>query len=164
MHTNMPNMVIHRGLAAPRGFSLIELVLVMTIISILAAIAVPRYAEALARYRADAAAKRVVIDLAYAREHARSASANVEVRVQTATNTLTIIGADHIDHSGKDYETDLSSGPYHASIRAVNFGGDGVVRFNGYGEPDSGGTVTLYVGTEQRGVVLDAQTGKAVAQ
>ena len=43
-----------------------ELVLVMVIVATLAAIAVPRYAQATSRYRADAAARRIAADLSLA--------------------------------------------------------------------------------------------------
>src|SRR5204863_23675 len=55
-----------------RAFSLIEITLVLMVMGVLAALAVPRYASALARYRADAAARRIVADLDLARTTARS--------------------------------------------------------------------------------------------
>src|SRR5690606_27031377 len=57
-----------------RGFSLLELVMVLTIIAILAAIATPRYANAMARYRADLAARRIAADLLLAQRLARTES------------------------------------------------------------------------------------------
>ena len=145
------------------GFSLIELVLVMTIIAVLSAIAVPRYADALARYRADAAARRVVADLNYARQRARSSSTSVKVKVKPALDCLEIVGEQSMDDPAGGWITDLSASPYLADMVSSDFSGNKVV-FNGYGYPDSGGLIVLTVSSESRTIVLDADTGKAVVQ
>ena len=145
------------------GFSLIELVLVMTIISVLAAIAVPRYANALARYRADAAAQRIVTDLNYARERARSTSTKVIAHIKPSEDCLRLEDTPSLDDSTEIWETDLSAKPYLADIVSTSFL-SGKVSFDGYGTPDAGGSIQLTVGSESRTVVLDADTGKAVVQ
>lgn len=148
----------------PSGFSLIELIMVMTIISILAAIAVPRYANALARYRADAAANRIVADLNYAREYARSSSKSITVEFKDSQSTVTLGGVPGLNNPAEDWVTNIASEPYHARLFSVNFGGKKNVAFNGYGDPNTGGGVKIAVGSEVRTVVLDADTGKAVVQ
>jgi prepilin-type N-terminal cleavage/methylation domain-containing protein len=50
-----------RGLA--KGFSLLELVMVVAIVGIVSAIAVPRYSTAACNYRAEVAARRVAKDI-----------------------------------------------------------------------------------------------------
>ena len=135
----------------------------LAIIAVVSAIAVPRYAEALSRYRADAAARRVVHDLDYARRRARARSEGVTVQIDTAAGTLTINGAGSLDDTGKTWTTDLSRSPYHVKQMSTDFV-DGQVTFDGYGTPDAGGVVKLMVGDETRQVVLDADTGKAAVQ
>ena len=49
--------------------------------------------------------------------------------------------------------------PYETSITSINLGGDTDVVFDGYGIPDSGGSVTLRLGDTARRVAIDAQTG-----
>ena len=56
------------------AFTLLEVALVLTIIGILSAIAVPRYANFVAGQRADATARRITTDLAFAQRHARVTS------------------------------------------------------------------------------------------
>lgn len=146
-----------------RGFSLIELVLVLTIISVLSAIAVPRYAGALVRYRADAAAQRVVTDLNYARERARSTSTSVTVIFKPAQDCLSIRKVPSIDDPLTDWATDLSAKPYLADLVGTTFTGHKVT-FDGYGMPDAGGKIQVDVGSEVRWIQLDPNSGKAAVQ
>lgn len=148
---------------AGKGFSLIELVLVMTIISILAAIAVPRYAGALTRYRADAAARRVVADLGYARSLARTTSTGVEVQVKNDQDSILLAGVRSMDDPDENWELALDGRPYYADIVSNDFPSNKLT-FDGYGDPDAGGSIVIAVGSETRTVVLDIDTGKAGVQ
>ncbi|MEZ6190759.1 MAG: GspH/FimT family pseudopilin [Phycisphaerales bacterium] len=163
MHTQPTNATPVQGPSARRGFSLIELVLVMTIISILAAIAVPRYANALARYRADAAARRVVADLDYARHVASARSTSVTVDFKVGPDCILIQGVSDMETPGATWALELDDPPYRADLVSASFTGAKVI-FDGYGVPDSGGTLVMRVGSEVRTVVLNAETGKAAIQ
>jgi prepilin-type N-terminal cleavage/methylation domain-containing protein len=154
----------HRSLRRGPGFSLIELVLVMTIISILAAIAVPKYAGALARYHADAAARRVVSDLEYARQLAQTSSATVSVELEIDSDMVHLVGVSNLDNASGDWRTELNNRPYNSDLVSVDFGGDAIVIFNGFGDPDSGGTAVVTAGSVSKTIILNAATGKAVVQ
>ena len=147
-----------------RGFSLLELVIVLAILVILAAIAAPRYAAALARYRAQTAAQRVAADLKFARANARRASQSVTVTVDPGTDRLRIGNLPGLDPPSGQYVTAFGAAPYRADVVSAGFGGDGTVVFDGYGTPDSGGSVVVRVGTVQKTVVLNADTGEAAVQ
>jgi len=146
------------------GFSLLELVLVLAIIATLSAIAAPRYAASVTRYRADVAARRIAADLALARNRACGASQNVTVAFGLTANEVTIIGVPHLNDPCSDYVTSLSAEPYKARLVWADFGGDSQVVFDLHGVPDSSGQVVIEVGNVQQTIVLDPVTGKAAVQ
>jgi prepilin-type N-terminal cleavage/methylation domain-containing protein len=144
------------------AFSLIELVLVMVIISIFAAMAVPRFAGALTRRRVDAAVHRVQADLALAQRRAKLLSASQTVEFAPATNSYTLVGMEDPDHAGKDYTVVLSEEPYGTLITSADLGGDMVIVFDGYGAPDSGGTIAIQLGDTAKTITVQAATGGTV--
>jgi prepilin-type N-terminal cleavage/methylation domain-containing protein len=146
------------------GFSLLELILVLAIIVTFAAMAAPRYGIASARYRADHAARRVAADLRQAQAHAKATSASCTVSFSTATEKYQLLNVPSFDGGPGDYTVDLAADPYRANLVAAGFGGTGQVIFDGWGLPDNGGTVVVAVGSEQRKIVLDAETGQASVQ
>jgi len=143
------------------GFSLLELVLVLAIIATLTAIAVPKYQASAVRYRADLAARRIVADLALAQSTAKAVSSSKRVRFYPSEHRYQLFFMRPLDGDATHYVVYLSEKPYEADITSVDFGGDDEVIFDGWGLPDSGGTVVLTVGPEQRTVTVDAESGKA---
>src|SRR5688500_9245400 len=76
--TTYPRRRPRRQTRAALGFTLIEIVMVLFIMAIVAAMAAPRYSQAIARYRLESAAGRVAADLEYARALARSTSTSLK--------------------------------------------------------------------------------------
>jgi prepilin-type N-terminal cleavage/methylation domain-containing protein len=149
------------GGGPPQAFSIIELVLVLAIMALVSAIAVPRYANSVARYRVDSAAHRVAADLALAQSQASTAGKSQSV-VFVARSYQTP-GMPHLDgKSYGDYTVDLGAEPYRVSRVAAEFGGDATVTFDMYGTPDSGGSVVLEVGDARRIVVLNPDSGRVI--
>lgn len=149
---------------AEAGFSLIELTLVTVIIGIVAAMAMPRYADALTRYHADAAAQRIVVDLARAQSHAKATSRSTTVWFGTEMDRVKILELTNRDGDVSTYATALDAEPYFANLTSADFGGDEYIIFDGYGQPDSGGTATLRCGGVQRILTINATTGEATIQ
>jgi len=81
----------------PRAFSLIEVVLVLSLLAVVAAIAIPRYAASLSHYRLDAAARRVAADLALARQRAKTTGTSQPVAFAVAANSYSLPGVTPLD-------------------------------------------------------------------
>lgn len=143
------------------GFSFIEMILVLVIAGIMASMALPRFSSFLANQHVEAAARRVVVDLALARRQAKITSSNQTVAFTLATNSYLIAGIGDRDRGTVDYEVVLSQSPYRATLVSADFGGDADIVFDGFGVPDSGGTIVVEVGRFQKTIVVDPQTGRA---
>lgn len=146
------------------GFSLMEVVMVMAIIGMMAAVAAPRYANSVARYRVDLAAKRIAADMALAQQRAQIVSGSRAVAFAVSTSSYQLPGVPDLKKPAIDYSVKLEQGPYRAQIISANFGGDAEVVFNGYGVPDSGGSIVISSGSVQRTITLNATTGGVTIQ
>jgi prepilin-type N-terminal cleavage/methylation domain-containing protein len=145
------------------GLTLVELVLVLMISSIIAAIVVPRYGGAVNKYRADAAARRVANDLSYARARACALSTSRSVVFNVTTGICQLTSESALN--GTDaYSVNLASDPYYVSIGTANFNGSTTATFNGFGVPLQSGSVKVICGTASRTISIDPDTGEATVQ
>jgi len=150
--------------SARGGFSLFELLIAMSVIAIIAAVAVPRYASSVGRYRAESAARRVAADLTLAQAKARAASGVQFVSFNTAAGSYTIAGVADLNHPKSPYTVNLAGDPYRVTIGYADFGGAPQAQFDMFGNPAFGGTVKLYAGSYSSTVSLVKQDGTVSVQ
>lgn len=152
------------------AFSLIELTVVILILGIVAGVAQPRYAAALASFRVESAAQRVLQDLQWAATRARVTSKPVVVRFyddapQAFYRFDNLAGplqpAATVDpgNPGTWYTVDLAQEPY-----AVQLAATAELTFDIHGRCNQDGQVVLSLGTQTRTVVVDAASGEVDIQ
>ena len=142
-----------------RAFSLFEIITVAIVLAAIATMAVPRYSDFLVNQRLEAAARRLVVDMALAQREARFTGTDKTVTFNTATDRYTLVGIPDLDHPQKDYEAILIGEPYRTNILTADFGGEDKVVFNGFGIPSSGGSVTIKVGRMVKTITFDGEAG-----
>lgn len=143
------------------GYSLLELVVVISIMAVIACVGSLRYVSAMGVHRAQRTAQSIAADLEAARHAARSRSTSVTIVFDTSTHTYTITGLPNPSSPGSAYTVSLNNGNLQSTLTAASFGGDATLIFNAYGMPDSGGSLTVSSGGTAQTVTVVAGTGKA---
>jgi type II secretion system protein H len=148
------------------GFTAVELIIVVLIVAIMAAAAVPKYADALNRFRVDLAARRIAADLAtvQARARATSSSQTILFTLPPQGSRYQIAGMKDPDRPAATYTVNLADYPYLVTLNSANLGGDTTLVYNGYGMPDSAGTIVVQAGQYTKTVTVDPNTGMAAIQ
>ncbi len=149
------------------AFTLAEITIVVAIVAVLSGVAMLWYSLAIDRYRAAVAAGRIAQDLALAQSVAKTTSAGQAVTFNVAANTYQLPNY-AVPMSGPaqtSYTISLSVDPYKATLASASFGGSATLTYDRFGQPSSGGTVVVQVGSSiQHTVTVDANTGKASVQ
>lgn len=165
----MGNARSRRGAVAPwgprgRGFSLLELIVVVIILAIISAIAAPRYTLAIQRYRLEMAANRVAADIGLAASYARAKGSSATISFAVSSSSYSIAGLTSTERRDEAHGVDLSRDPFGVSIQSVDFAGTNTLTIKGYGTPTSGGTVRLRLGDLSKTISVAAGSGEVSVQ
>ncbi len=128
------------------------------VMSIMAAVAAPRFFESLLHHRVESAARRVKADLDLARSTARLTSAAQSLTFSGPRYTFSA-AVENFDDANVAYDVNLADAPYEIGTVTASFSGTQTVSFDGYGTPSSGGTVVLTCQGHVSTVTLNGITG-----
>lgn len=164
------------------GFTLVELVFVIAVLGILSVAAIPLFPN-LATFQTDAAAKKLISDLAYARQLARTRNGTYGISFNAGTDTYTVFSYDPVTdtqttltdpHGGVPMVIDFTQQPGLSGIdiESPYFGVTSTVRFTPQGVPTdstgsplgTSGSVLLLAGGAVRTVFVEPNTGEVSYQ
>jgi type IV fimbrial biogenesis protein FimT len=154
-HPLLPQSAATRPASAlAAGFTLVELIIVVTIVGVLAGIGVPAFSNLIAIQRASSAATDLYVALATARSEAIKRNVDVTIAQKSGgwTNGWTIV--DPADTSKKILEANgLSGAAITASLTSIVYQSSG--RVSGSTRPAFAITMTSGTSTQSKNVCVD---------
>ena len=130
-----------------KGFSLIELIVIMTLLGILAALASTRIKDISVNVRISAATNQITSDIELIKETALAKHENMSITYNQELNNYTIRknGSVMTDYPGSDSGIiNLSEGMFSGvDITQVNINGSNVINIDKWGNVLNNGTITL---------------------
>ena len=141
------------------GFTYIEMTIVLLVMGIFAAIAAPSYLTALAHYQAEMAAKKIAVDLQFARSEALRSNRSRPVHFESGLDRYTLVDVSDLNDGSKGYYVYLKESPFSADLVSADFTDNATfekVNFDRFGRPDSRGTIIVRSGSQVRTVELRA--------
>ena len=142
---------------------MVELVTVIVIIGVLAAIATPRYASALSRYRSQSAAQRIALDLQLVRERAKATGRQGSIRFNASTDSYTLT-LPNSDGTAETQVVSLAADPYSTDIVSLTPNGTTTVNISGFGIADAQLRVVLASATSTWSVTIHTGAGRATCE
>jgi type II secretory pathway pseudopilin PulG len=147
---------------SPGAFTILELVVVLMIMSILGAAAMPTFFRSLEQQRLESAARRLKQDLEQVRQTARTKSKTESLTFTGATTYTLSADVQGLDHASQTYAVDLAAAPYNVSdISTASLGVPAKVTFDGYGTTTAKVTIVMQMGGYKRVLTLNPSTGQA---
>ena len=148
-----------------RGFSLVELVLIITIIGVISVITIPKVGDIIGEVREKAVAERLVEDLNYVRNYAISHHDTTWFVADATTNRYALFVGPSAGsrtlipdpETGELDTLDLDEDYPGVTISSASFGAGSEVSFNYWGTPSNGGSIVL----DTRTVTIEPETGMA---
>ena len=161
---------LKRFLESKKGFTLIEMIITMTIIGIVSAIAIPNFSKWKEKHEINGQAQKVYFDLMLARTTAVKANNDVRVTFNTTSDSYKVhddTNGDGVEDSGEALKTitlennvqfafnsGISDIDGNSVSAAVSFSGSQTVTFDSRGQASASGSVFM-LHTEDVGKTSD---------
>jgi Tfp pilus assembly protein FimT len=160
-HTMVRNLLISSVRSPVLGFSLVSLIIAMTVLGILAAVAIPGW-DGLVGIKLGSASRRVMTDLRYAQDLAIRVGVIHSVTFRGSGYQIRKQGAGVIEdpsYRGRLFAVDLAS-EYPGIGIAATFPGGSTVYFNRKGGTTGGGRVVISLAGESVTIYVEDGTGR----
>lgn len=142
---------------ARRGFSLVELIVVIVIIASIGAIAAPRFASADVSFRTNGAAHQLADAIRDAATQARNRSKPVRIRISASSNNFSAAVQSPLEYIALFNTTDR---PFNIDIIAVEFAdSSSFLTVNGFGVYSTSVNIKVGAGKATQTVMVDADSG-----
>lgn len=133
--------------AIARGFSMMELVIVVSILAIIAAIAVPRFADASSGRRLNAAKNTLLADVEMAKLRARATSSPHLIKFYPSENRYLIVEGTDVKREAIILTRDFDDNPYNLGIHRTDVGGDEILVITAFGDASPASRIQLIDGS-----------------
>lgn len=150
----------HRGVTSKpnrRGFTVVELVVVIAVIATVSAVAIPRFASASARSRLEAASSRIVQDIGLVAASASAIGADRQIVFNAPSDEYVMMG---VAGRGRfaNRTVKMGTAPYNTNIVSAVFEGAPLLTCNGFGLSETDGTIDLAVGRYGKRILITGGT------
>ena len=132
-----------KEVAKYRAFSLIEMVIVVTIIGIVSAIALPRFASSQTGRRASAAKRIIFSDIEMVKLRARATSKTHIIKFYPADNRYIVFEGTTLNRQSAVLLRDISESPFELGIDLTSLGVSQEATITAYGEVSPAFTVGI---------------------
>jgi prepilin-type N-terminal cleavage/methylation domain-containing protein len=157
------HVALRQARSLRRGWSLIELVVVVTIVGIVASLASLKFIDSLGFRRVQSAAERLMHDINATQKQARLCGTTTSIDFDAVNHAYVLHGVTNVDRpSLTDQTISLRDDMLSTVFDEIDLEDDAFsISFNSYGVPDRGGTITMRSGNWTRHIQIDEDSGKA---